>query len=472
MTDKKSPAVGSDALSLSANEYLPENLEAEDRRQLQIAALLLQIDRETEQSRIKVASLIERIRVLTHPVKGVDAKGAERIRQLRDANEHLVLATLGAKDLQAKAEDTNRRQKEFLSMLAHELRNPLAPIAVAAEMLGKRLSADPQLMKFQSIICRQVSHMTRLVDDLMDASRMSSGKIVLRQHTLLLSDVIESAVETSKPFINKRRHHLSIDIPVLPILLEGDLVRLAQVFSNLLINAAKFSPADGKISIAACRVGDYVDVSIRDNGAGIEPSLLPVIFDLFIQGDRSLERSEGGLGIGLSLVRTLTEMHGGTVAVHSAGVGLGSEFIVRLPVSSLPKDSAIGPPLLNIVPLSRRILVIEDNIDASETLCDFLATQGHVTTSAFSGPAGLALAVDNVYDVIICDIGLPGIDGYEVVRQLRLHPRHPVPICIAVSGYNQVEHRTRATTAGFDHYLVKPIPTDQLNTLLALVRTG
>ncbi len=472
MTDENALAFGSDPLSLRPDECLPENIESRDLPKQQIAALLLQIDRDAGQSKLRVAELNEQVKVLTNAANSSNEEGIVQLRQLRDANQHLVLATFGAQDLQEKAEATNRRQEEFLSMLAHELRNPLAPIAMAAELLGKRLSADPQLMKLQGIISRQVSHMIRLVDDLMDASRVNSGKILLQKRALLLSDVLESAVETSKSCIDKRGHHLLIEMPAAPIHLEGDLVRLTQIFSNLLINAAKFTPENGKISMAACRIGDFVDVSIRDNGAGIEASLLPVIFDLFTQGARSLERSQGGLGIGLSLVRTLAEMHGGTVAVHSEGAGCGSEFIVRLPVSCLPEAIAITQQLSNVVALSRRILLIEDNVDASETLSAYLTKEGHIVTLAFSGTAGLALALKNDYDFIVCDIGLPGIDGYEVVRQLRLHPKKPVPVCIALSGYNQVDNKVRATTAGFDHYLVKPVPIAQLSKLLSLSRPG
>jgi two-component system CheB/CheR fusion protein len=389
------------------------------------------------------------------------------VLQLREANQHLVIATVGAQDMQASAEAANQRQEEFLSMLAHELRNPLAPIAMAAELLGKITAVHPQLPKLHAIICRQVSHMTHLVDDLLDASRFSSGKITLQKRALLLSEIIASAVETSQPFIDKRNQQLIIDLPAGPIVVDGDLVRLAQVFSNLLINAAKFTPEYERITVSARKLGNAVTVSVKDNGMGIAPDIQPLIFDLFTQGFRSLDRSQGGLGIGLSLVRAVVEMHGGTVKVRSDGVGLGSEFIVQMPISAALQPQDGGPEPKAIPARSCRILLIEDNPDAIETLKELLTLEGHSVTSTFDGVTGLAMAKENVYDVIICDIGLPGMDGYEVVKQLRRHLLNPVPCIIALTGYNHRENQSRAIEAGFDHYLVKPIAIGALAKLIS-----
>jgi signal transduction histidine kinase len=430
-----------------------------------IANLLQQVDLEAEQFRHKIANLLQQVRTLRESSKSNGAL-EDLVLQLREANQNLVIATLGAQDMQGKAEAVNRQQEEFLSMLAHELRNPLAPIAMACELLGKITTAHPQLPKLHGIMCRQTNHLTHLVDDLVDASRLSSGKIRLQKRMLRLSEIIESAVETSQPLIDKRHQHLTIDMPV-DTVIDGDLVRLAQVFSNLLINAAKFTPEHEEITISSRSNAHAVTVTIKDNGIGIDREIQPYIFDLFRQGYRSLDRSQGGLGIGLSLVRTILEMHGGTVKVHSEGVGLGSEFIVSLPTSneSLPNDS--NPPPTIVSARYCRILLIEDNVDSNETLKDLLELEGHTVTSTFDGTSGLAKAKENTYDVIVCDIGLPGMDGYEVVKQLRHHASRPVPCIIALTGYNQTTNRDRATEAGFDHYLVKPISVDMLVNLIA-----
>jgi two-component system, sensor histidine kinase len=290
--------------------------------------------------------------------------------------------------------------------------------------------------------------------------------------------VIDGAIETSQPYADKRHQHLSVDVRVdlqidLPddlqdnrIIVDGDLVRLVQAFSNLLINATKFTQEYGNITVSTSRLGNTVTILIKDNGAGIAPELQPFIFDLFTQGPRSLERAEGGLGIGLSLVRTIVEMHGGTVGVSSEGAGLGSEFRIQLPISAevLPLHSTASPT--QIPARACRILLIEDNPDTNSLLNNILAQEGHLMTSALDGHSGLALAKENTYDVIICDIGLPGMSGFEVIEQLRLHSSKPMPRLIAMTGYNQPGNQTRAAEAGFDHYLVKPVAMNELRDLI------
>ena len=424
---------------------------------------------DVEQLRSMIAELLKVVEALHEDRKGTHALES-RVSQLREANQNLVLATFGAQDMQATAEATNLRQTQFLSMLAHELRNPLVPIAMANELLGKITAAHPQLPKLHGIIDRQVSHMVRLVDDLLDASRVSSGKITLQKHPHLISTIIESAVETSQPFIDKRSQRLIIDMPA-DTVIYGDQIRLAQVFSNLLINAAKFTAEYEHITISAQKLLNAVAISIKDNGAGIAADIQPFIFDLFTQGFRSLDRSQGGLGIGLSLVRTIVEMHGGSVKVRSEGVGFGSEFIVMLPLTSAPLPAITAPPSQAAKVRGCKILLIEDNLDANETLKLLLELAGNTMTSIFDGPAGLAMAKKEAFDVVICDIGLPGIDGYEVVRQLRRCPITPQPYCIAISGYNQAQDWTHAIEAGFDHYLVKPIAVDVLVALISSIAT-
>jgi signal transduction histidine kinase/ActR/RegA family two-component response regulator len=398
--------------------------------------------------------------------KDKSAAFALLVQQLQEANQHLVLATFGAQDSQASAESTNLRQTEFLSMLAHELRNPLQPMAMANDLLGGILELHPVIAKVHGIYARQVTHMVRLVDDLLDASRVSCGKINLQLAPVLLSDIIADAVETSRPGIERRYQHLQLRLPPGPLVIEGDLVRLAQVFSNLLINASKFTHEYGHIDVTAQRVGNSVEIAVRDDGAGILPELQPFIFDLFTQGFRSLDRAQGGLGIGLSLVRSITQLHGGSVSVTSAGNGEGSCFVVTLPLSAANEQRGLSTPALPTV-LPCRILVIEDNIDANDVLTMLLQADGHSVTSCFDGPSGLRAGLSQSYDVVLCDIGLPGMDGYQVVSALRAALEAPLPCFVATSGYSKSDQPDRASEAGFDHYLVKPVSLAALTRILA-----
>ena len=389
------------------------------------------------------------------------------VRRLREANQHLVIATVRAQELQAQAEAANERQKEFLCMLAHELRNPLAPLTTATEILGMLVTADPKLPKVHGVMARQVSSLTRLVGDLLDASRVSSGKFALKTEPLLLSDIIAYAVETSQPLLDNRSQHLSMDLPSDPVMLDGDLVRLGQVFSNLLINAAKFTPEGGHIAVSARTTPDCVTVSVKDDGIGIAAELQPVVFNLFAQGSRAHDSVQGGLGIGLSLVRTIVEMHGGTVEIHSDGLLRGSEFRVLLPVlskpqlrNSMPLAPEIGPPD------PRRVLIIGNHDDTHETLKDFLGLQGHAVTLAQDGATGLLLAKKDAYDVIICDIGRAAIEDYGIIVQLRLPGAEPVRRFIALACHDSQADQARAVAAGFDYYLIKPVDGTMLTTLL------
>ena len=392
----------------------------------------------------------------------------ELVRKLREANENLVVTSLRAQDLQDQAEAAVQRQTEFLSMLAHELRNPLAPISMAADLLGKISSAHPQLPRIQQIISRQVSHMKHLLDDLLDASRVSSGKITLKKSQLLLADMVQSAAEISQPVLNSHNQELMIDLPQQPVVIDGDATRLSQVFSNLLINASKYSPPGKFISLSARHSADgKVAVSIKDQGVGIEPEVQSYIFDLFTQAPRTLDRSEGGLGIGLSMVRTLVELHGGSVQVHSDGLGHGSEFTVVLPLVAKPDLLEADRAVPALPARSCRILIIEDNVDANETLNFCLSFEGHKVVSAFDGPTGLAMAKKGNFDVVMCDIGLPGMDGYEVLRQLKPSDVQPVPYCIAMTGYDSLDHRDHAKNAGFDSYLVKPVSIETLQDIVS-----
>ncbi|MDB5933947.1 MAG: hybrid sensor histidine kinase/response regulator, partial [Massilia sp.] len=361
----------------------------------------------------------------------------------------------------------NRRQNEFLAMLAHDLRNPLSPISMAAAMLERLPDASAQSLNLTRVIGRQVEHMAHLLDDLLDAARISSGKILLSVQPVLLSEVLEQAVETIQPRIKERQQCLRLDVAAAALAVDGDKVRLTQVFSNLLGNASKYTGNGGALSLAAALDGDQVIVTIEDNGYGIAPDIIPHIFDLFTQGPRSLARSEGGLGIGLNVVRNLVAMHRGTVEAHSAGVNGGSRFTVTLPLSSGTVDTSPVPGRLRGPGGSRHVVLIEDNVDACHTLENLLALEGHVVQCAYDGARGLALALECQPDVVICDIGLPVLDGYDVIRRLRQSPQGKRPIAIALSGYCQADDRARALSAGFDHYFVKPVSPDALLSLLA-----
>ena len=392
---------------------------------------------------------------------------------LREANQNLVLASLRAQDMQNRAETSVARQTEFLSMLAHELRNPLAPIAMASEMLAHIADAHPQLPHIHQVISRQVVHMKRLLEDLLDASRVTSGKVNLQTSRLALADIVESAAEICQPSLSKNRQTLAVQLPPQPVFIDGDAVRLAQVFSNLLMNASKFSPADAVICLLARAESSTVSVSVTDQGAGIESSLQPFVFDLFTQSARTLERSEGGLGIGLALVHGLVELHHGTVSVHSAGAGQGSEFTVVLPLAEALAPAALAPVVQAASAAGvQRILLVEDSVDANETLNLCLTFLGHTVESAFDGPSGLAMAAAGNYDIVVCDIGLPGMDGYDVVAGIRQLPLGQQPYCIALTGYDQQQYRLNAVGSGFDNYLVKPVDLGQLTTVIASASTA
>jgi signal transduction histidine kinase/integral membrane sensor domain MASE1/ActR/RegA family two-component response regulator len=365
--------------------------------------------------------------------------------------------------------ESDRRKDEFLAMLAHELRNPLAPIAAAAEILGDVESADAGLQRAREMLDRQVQHMVKLIDDLLDVSRISRRKIQLERADVTLSTVVEHALEVSRGSLEARGHTLEVALPAEPVVLHADLTRLAQALANLLNNAAKFTEPGGRVRLVAALDGDAVTIRVRDDGVGIEPKLLPHIFDLFVQSSTTPDRAHGGLGIGLTLVRTLIEMHGGQVGARSEGVGRGSEFSLRLPARRGPLTAAAqagAAPAPSIRAL--RILLVEDNEDAAESLAHLLRRRGHETHIARDGNQGLERARAMQPDVVLLDIGLPGLDGFEVARQLRGQADADGMLLVAVSGYGQEADRRRAREAGFDHHLVKPVELGELGRILAL----
>jgi signal transduction histidine kinase/ActR/RegA family two-component response regulator len=419
--------------------------------------------------------LLRRIRVLEDEVEQLRAVALEKRRlddtvaQLREANENLVLAAVQAQHLQEDAEAANRRQNEFLAMLAHELRNPLSPIGMAASLLDRTPNATPQLHKLSRVIGRQVDHMAKLLDDLLDAARISSGKITLSTEPLVLADVLQQAVETVQPCVQERRQRLQIELPPESVVVEGDQVRLTQVFTNLLANASKYTPDGGTLRLTARAEPGEVAVGIEDNGNGIAPEIIPYIFDLFTQGPRALARSEGGLGVGLNVVRNLVSMHAGTVAAESRGAGQGSCFTVHLPRSG-ERSIDRGPSQVAVTGGRKRVLVVEDNPDTCATLAACLREEGHEVITALDGRSGLAAALERPYDVIVCDVGLPGLDGLGLIRAVRAAVGGAAggsrPLAIAMTGYGQPEDVARGLEAGFDHYLVKPVGLEALLPLI------
>jgi len=376
------------------------------------------------------------------------------------------------KEAEEALREEARRKDEFLAMLAHELRNPLAPIRNAAHVL-KRVGADDAHQQWAAeVIERQTLHLTRLVDDLLDVSRITRGKVTLQRETLDVSAILQRAVEAVLPLVEAREQGLSVRLPSEPLRVQGDLTRLVQVVGNLLNNAAKFSEVGGRIQLeAAAEDGDAV-IRVRDDGVGLPAELLSRVFDLFTQADRSLDRSQGGLGIGLTLVKNLVERHGGRVEARSEGPGRGSEFVVRLPAlrgeAAPAVPAAPGRGRASASPL--RVLVVEDHADSAEMMAFLLQLAGHEVRTASEGPVALDLARTFQPQVVLCDIGLPGMSGYDVAARLRADPAHARTRLIALSGYGQEEDRRRSQQAGFDYHLTKPVSPDVLGALLGSLR--
>ncbi|MGE0761441.1 MAG: MASE1 domain-containing protein [Pirellulaceae bacterium] len=366
--------------------------------------------------------------------------------------------------------EADRHKDEFLAMLAHELRNPLAPMRNAVQVLTIKASGEPDLQWAGEVLDRQVHAMSRLVDDLMDVSRVNQGKVILQRSQVELSQVLRGAIETSRPLIEQMEHKLLVSLPSHPIRIDGDLTRLTQVFINLLNNAAKYMERGGRIDVRAEYRDEEVAVSVRDMGIGIAPAKLPTIFDMFAQVPGSLERAQGGLGIGLCLAQRLIELHGGRIEAHSDGVGHGSEFVVRLPaVAQPPSDESPSPrePVSRVSNL--RVLVVDDNHDSAESAAMLLRMTGNDVRLAHDGEAALAVAEQFRPQVVLCDIGLPRRNGYDVCRHIRQQPWGADMVLVAVTGWGQDGDRQNSSDAGFDHHLVKPVDPQALLKLLTAV---
>jgi PAS domain S-box-containing protein len=382
----------------------------------------------------------------------------------------VVVDVTARKEMEQALKEADRRKDEFLATLAHELRNPLAPIRNAMRILRLAEGNPEATEQARGVMERQVHQMVRLIDDLLDVSRITRGMVEIRKARIDLQDVINNAVETSRPLLEEFGHSLAVTGPPEPIVLEADQTRLAQVFSNLLNNAAKFTTRGGRIWLTAAREGAQAVVCVRDSGVGIAAEMLPRVFDLFTQADRSLEKSQGGLGIGLTLVRRLVELHGGTVEARSEGLGRGSEFIVRLPIvaeqpsGKLVRPTRPGPGKGAAAPC--RILVVDDNRDAADSLALMLQLTGHEVHTAHDGLEAVAAATKLKPDVVLLDIGMPHLNGFDAARLIRENLRGQETLLVALTGWGQEEDRRRSQEAGFDYHLVKPVDPAALQTLL------
>ena len=407
---------------------------------------------------IRVAALISAVRT------------ALRARQRQyETRAHLLRIEQSEKALR----EADRRKDDFLAVLAHELRNPLAPLRNALQIL--RMTAPQEnAARVGDMMERQVEHMVRLVDDLMEVSRITRGKIQLRKEPVDVAQLIGIAVETSRPLIQAAGHRLHVKLPEEPLTLDGDSVRLTQVVSNLLNNSAKYTDEGGQIWLTVTRDADVVSISVRDTGAGIPNDMLPQVFELFTQVDRHANRSQGGLGIGLTLVRSLVEMHGGSVQARSDGAGRGSEFVVRLPLAQQQAAEQTSAPRhsLGSMLAPQRVLVVDDNHDAADSLGALLRLLGADVQIAYNGTDALAALESYRPAVVLLDIGMPGMDGYDVVRRIRARPGSRDIAVIALTGWGQEADRKRTESAGFDYHLIKPADVNALESILGSIERG
>jgi signal transduction histidine kinase len=398
------------------------------------------------------ASDLHLVEIATH-LTGIAIERHQAARALAERAQRLAEASV--------------RKDEFLALLAHELRNPLAPIVTALERLHEHES-DPEIVsRCRGVLERQARQLVRLVDDLLDVSRITRGKIALRKERITLASAISSAIEASRPIVEQRSHDLAVHVPSEPIELDADPVRVAQVLANLLNNAAKYTEPGGHVTLSAAREGGEVVISVRDDGIGMSAELLPRVFDLFVQAENARGQALGGLGIGLTLVKRLVELHGGQVEARSEGPGRGTEVIVRLPAATAEVRPAPAAAPQGSPHARRRVLIVDDNIDAAECLADALRDAGHEVLVENDGPSALASAETFSPDAALVDIGLPGMDGYEVARRLRAAwPKAPMRL-IALTGYGQEGDRQRAQAAGFDVHLCKPAELDRIEAAIA-----
>jgi signal transduction histidine kinase/ActR/RegA family two-component response regulator len=452
--------VGGSARTLSRAEFL-EAVHPDDREELSRRLL-----RPADSACSDPAAIDYRVIWPDGRVKWVSQRHHVVLNGLRDRQLRAVIVALDA----TERKNADRRKDEFLATLAHELRNPLAPIRTGLQALARPGGDGAGGTVIRAIMERQLSQMVRLIDDLLDVSRISSGKVVLQRTRVDLRAIAELAIEASQPFIAAGQHDFAAELPVGPVWVDGDASRLSQVISNLLNNAAKYTSEGGKLRLSLSRDETHAVVGVQDNGVGIPPEMLNEVFDMFTQVNRTLDRSQGGLGIGLSLVRRLTELHGGDVSAESAGLGHGSTFTVRIPILAAadlsPKDHETASREQPKCP-GLRVLVVDDIADVADVLKMLLDLEGFETRVAYSGVAALESARDFRPDVVICDIGLPEMDGHEIARRLRRDPDMAPAMLIALTGWGAEGEVRRTRESGFDFHLVKPVDANALLELLS-----
>lgn len=415
----------------------------------------------------------------TSELERLNASLREAISRLEQANHALQSEICERARIEQQLKEADRHKDEFLAMLAHELRNPLAPIHNAVQLMRLKAMGDPQLAWARDVIDRQAGHLTHLVDDLLDVSRITRGKINIELKPVELAAAVARAVETVQPMLTQQKHELHVDMPAEPLVVMGDLTRVTQVIGNVLANAVKYTNSGGKIELSAKPDDAAVEIRVRDNGIGIPGSLLPTVFDLFSQAGVMDERSRGGLGIGLALVKRLVDLHDGSVKVFSAGVGQGTEFTIRLPaarIEPITSSAAQAGSSASVPPASpsedvaanarRRILIVDDNQDALESLATLLSMAGHDIRTASDGFLALDAAPGFLPEIAVLDIGMPGLDGYELARRIRAQPWGKFMVLIALTGWGQENDRRRSSDAGFDSHWLKPLNIDLFSKYL------
>jgi len=423
-------------------------------------------------SRIRSGERVEHYETRRRRKDGQLVNVSLTISPIRDGSGKIIGASKIARDITQQKQqeveriEADRRKDEFLAMLAHELRNPLASISNAVQLFDY-LKSEKDLEWSKDVLRRQVKHLSRLIDDLLDVSRISSGKISLKMEPLNLSTIVARSAEAARPLIDERRHRFEVSLPTEEVPVHADPARLEQTLVNLLTNAAKYTDPGGQIWLSVSCEGPNAVVKVRDNGVGIRPELQPHVFDLFVQEVRSTSRSEGGLGVGLTIAKKLTELHGGTLSVSSEGAGKGSEFTLQIPLTAVTVATPVeGPSLDAQSPSSGRVLIVDDNVDTAAGLKKLMTIFGYDAQVAYDGLAALHLAKTIQPEYVLLDIGLPGMDGYEVAERLRAEGPCEKSLIIAISGYGQAKDRSRSKEAGFDYHLVKPVDHGQLISLM------
>lgn len=465
------PATGMlDKFGLSITVFLG-NLPAPEKLETVLPLLpMLGAKIVTERSALVAAGLAASARDASQRADALNLALDSSRRELQSAYELAETELAARREAEIKLKEADRRKDDYLAMLAHELRNPLAPIDMAAQILKMSESGSQQVRLAGEIINRQVGHITNLLDALLDVSRITRGLVTLEKTAVEFNSIVAEAIEQVQSLVKSRQHVLELALSEQAIAVLGDRTRLVQIVTNLLTNAARYTPPGGKISLSLQGDGDNAILAVRDNGIGIEQTLMPYIFDTFAQGKRSIARSEGGLGLGLGIVKKLAELHGGVVHAHSAGAGKGSEFVVTIPRLFMTFSHAERPPLNALIKgprKMRRLMIVDDNRDAAEVLAIFLQELQYEVSVFYDAKSALEMLRKESPDVLLLDIGLPDMDGYELAKRIKSFPHASKTVLIALTGYGKTEDQKRSKESGFSHHLTKPADTGKLLNLLS-----